>query len=151
MEPLRVLSPIHRAVRQIERHLQRKLKPFGVSAIEGHLMTFLLSYAPCSIAELHRVFGLKRSTLTSVLDRLERRDLIARDVHPADRRSWMVRLRPQGTKLATRLRKLLEGFESDVLSGVSPGELRGFGRVLDSIAEAAGATEPERKISSSSP
>ena len=78
MEPLRLLSPIHKATRQIHLHLEPEFRRLGVSTVEGHLLSYLLGYGPCPITELNRVFGFKRSTATSILDRLETRGLVMR-------------------------------------------------------------------------
>ncbi|OGF98966.1 MAG: hypothetical protein A3F83_13085 [Candidatus Glassbacteria bacterium RIFCSPLOWO2_12_FULL_58_11] len=134
MDALKILSPIHKATRQIGLHLEQKTRRLGVSNIEGHLLTYLLSYAPCPIAELNRVFGLKRSTLTSILDRLEERRLISRTVNPADRRSWLVQIQPAGADIARRLRSVLEEFEAEIIGLLGQEDLRSFNRVMETIA-----------------
>lgn len=134
MDALKILSPIHKATRQIGLHLERATRRLGVSNIEGHLLTYLLSYAPCPIAELNRVFGIKRSTLTSILDRLEERRLISRTVNPADRRSWLVHIQPAGAEIAGRLRKTLEEFEAEIIGLLGQEDLRSFNRVMETIA-----------------
>ena len=137
MEPLVVLSPIHRALRQVDLCLEGPVRNLGVSNTEGHLLTYLASYAPCPISELHRVFGLKRSTLTSLLDRLEARGLVRRKSHPEDRRSLMVILRPEGRRLARKINAVVKGFEAKVLAEVKPGHLAGFRRVLEAVEKVA--------------
>ena len=89
---LKFLSPIHKSTRQIELYLEGRMAELGVSNPEGHLLSYLASYAPCPVGDLRRVFGYKGSTLTSMLDRLERRGLITRGAHPGDRRSFLVEL-----------------------------------------------------------
>ncbi|MFH1068824.1 MAG: MarR family transcriptional regulator [Candidatus Glassbacteria bacterium] len=134
MHPLRILSPIHKATRQISLYLEKSCTELGVSTLEGHALTYLLSYGPCSIGELNRVFGLKRSTMTSLLDRLEKRGLISRDNNPADRRSWVVGTLPEGRRTAEKLRRVLEKFEREVVEGVTRADMESFGRVMESVA-----------------
>lgn len=133
MEPLVVLSPLHRAIRQVDLYLEGQARNLGVSNTEGHILTYLVSYAPCPISELHRVFGLKRSTLTSLLDRLESRGLVRRKSHPEDRRSLMVTLRPGGMSLARKLYAMVKRFETKVLAELKPVHLAGFRQVLDAV------------------
>jgi len=133
MKTLMILSPLHKAIRQVDIHLAEHTRALGVSNTEGHLLTYLASYAPCPISELHRVFGLKRSTLTSLLDRLESRGLVRRKSHPEDRRSLLVALRPGGRRLAGKLHALVNGFEDKVLAAVKPAHLAGFRKVLETI------------------
>src|SRR5436309_159881 len=65
---LRYLSPIHKATRQIGLFLEPRCAALGVSPAEGHLLSYLRSYAPCPIGEVVRVFGIRPSTMTSMLE-----------------------------------------------------------------------------------
>jgi len=141
MKPLKVLSPLHKASRQIEIHLAREMKTFGVSPVEGHLLAYLGSYGPCPIAEIHRVLGTRRSTLTSLLDRLEARGLVVRAAHRADRRSWMISLGTEGHALAAKIRRALESFERAIIKDMTPRDMEGFDRLMEKIA---GVTGPLR-------
>ena len=82
-----LLSPIHKASRQVGVFLETRLAALPLSSPHGHLLTYLASYGPCAVGELHRVFGFKRSTLTSMLDRMEESGLLERVVDESDRRS----------------------------------------------------------------
>ena len=56
--------------------------------------------------------ALRPSTLTGVLDRLERRELLVRVPNPADRRSIVVRLTPAGRAHATRVAEAFAELEA---------------------------------------
>jgi DNA-binding MarR family transcriptional regulator len=131
--PFEFLSPIHKATRQIGIHLNERMDDLHLQGSEGHLLSYLRSYAPCPIAELHRVFGLKRSTLTSLLDRLEDRRLIRREPHPTDRRSVMVRLSARGRTLGDRVQATVADLEKRIRAEIREEDLHGFRRVLDAI------------------
>jgi DNA-binding MarR family transcriptional regulator len=132
------LSPLHKATRQIGLHLQGPCLKLGVSPGEGHLIAYLKSYGPCPIGELHRVFGTKRSTLTSMLDRLSDQGLIDRRMRPEDRRSVLVELTRRGRRLAVRIEERIEALETEIGARVGSEELRGFRLVMSAIAEATG-------------
>jgi DNA-binding MarR family transcriptional regulator len=134
-EPLVFLSPIHKATRQIGIHLSGRMADLGLAGSEGHLLSYLGSYAPVPISELARVFGLKKSTLTSMLDRLEERGLLRRELHPEDRRSFLVHLTRQGRGLAGKVRRCVDDLETEVRAGIRSEDLNGFRRVMESIAE----------------
>jgi DNA-binding MarR family transcriptional regulator len=138
LKPLKILSPLHKAVRQIDLHLEASTRPRGISNPEGHLITYLARYGPCPISELHRVFGFKRSTLTSMLDRLEARVLIRREAHARDRRSILVGLRPKGEDLAREVRKELLAFEKKMLARLTPDQIEGFQAVLRTVEAVTG-------------
>ncbi len=137
---LNYLSPIHKASRQIALYFESSMADLEVSPQEGHVLSYLRSYAPCPISELARVFGLKGSTLTSMLDRLEERDLIARQVNPDDRRSFVIELSHSGRRLADQIQRYVEDIEKRIGSRVSAKELRGFRAVMSAIEEATRVT-----------
>ena len=132
--PLEFLSPIHKASRQISIYLERTTMELGVSAAEGHLLSFLRTYAPCPVSELERVFGHKRSTLTSMLDRLSDRALITRQINADDRRSFTIELTADGRKLAGKLQKLLETFEGLLKERINDKQMAGFRAVMEAVA-----------------
>ena len=133
--PLLFLSPLHRATRQIGIYLASRIGGLGLQNSEGHLLTFLRSYSPAPISELIRVFGLKKSTMTSLLDRLEKRGLVSRGAHPSDRRSFVVSLTAEGRRLAAAVQRPVDELEQKIRDEVDDEDLRGFQRVLESIAK----------------
>jgi DNA-binding MarR family transcriptional regulator len=133
MKTLKILSPLHRATHQINLYLEREIGEFGVSNSESHLLSYLLSYEPASIGELNRVFGFKRSTMTSMLDRLEQTGMLERSPNPRDRRSWLVKLTTGGRTIAVEIRKILDSFESRVSAKLSATTLEEFQRVIAAI------------------
>lgn len=137
-ERLRFLSPLHKATRQIEIHLAARLEGVGLATPEAHLLAFLRSYAPCPIGEIRRVFGLKRSTLTSMLDRLEERELVRREPCTRDRRSFVVHLTDGGRRLADRVQQPVAELEERIHAAIDEEDLRGFDRVLEAIARVTG-------------
>jgi len=130
---LEFLSPLHKASRQISMYLEAHTRGLGVSPLEGHLLTYLHKYAPARIGELVRVFGIKQSTLTSLLDRLEEDGLARRQPNPDDRRSFLVHLTRKGRELSRRLNRLLETLEADIRGQVRTPDVRGFRTVMAAV------------------
>lgn len=133
--PLEFLSPLHKASRQISVYLEAHTRALGVSPAEGHLITYLRSYAPAPVGELARVFGMKQSTLTSMLDRLETAGLVRREVNPGDRRSFLLHVTGAGAELAERLNGVLQTLEAEIRAGVDAGEIDGFRAVMRAVEE----------------
>jgi DNA-binding MarR family transcriptional regulator len=131
-------SPLHKATRQLSVHCEAASRGMGVSNAEGHLLSYLRTYAPAPTGQLARIFGLKLSTLTSLLDRLERAALIRRTQNPGDRRSIDVTLTPRGKRLATRLTRMVQQVEANISARVSARELAGFQAVMRAVDEVTG-------------
>jgi len=132
---LEFLSPLHKASRQISVYLEADTHQLGLSPIEGHVLTFLRSYAPTPIGELVRVFGIKQSTFTSLLDRLEQAGLVSREINRGDRRSFLIHISDEGRELAERLNRRLESLEAEIRARVSPGDVEGFRAVMGAVEE----------------
>src|SRR5213082_2170508 len=97
--PLRFVSPIHRATHRIGLYLA-DLREDGLSQGEAHVLAHLATSGAASIADLHRGLAHKRSTLTSILDRLAERGFVTREVGAADRRTFIVRPTRAGRRIA---------------------------------------------------
>ena len=103
-----MIADIQRATHLIGLHLERA--ELGVTQAEAHLLAHLHG-GEATVGELHRAFGHKRSTLTSVLDRLESRGYVTREVNPDDRRSFVVALTREGGRVARRVTRVLDDLE----------------------------------------
>ena len=82
--------------------LDDALADLGLSAAEVNALACFGGREAVSVRELVAATAQRPSTLTGVLDRLERRGLIERGANPADRRSVLVGLTPDGRKHAAR-------------------------------------------------
>ncbi|QNE22952.1 MarR family transcriptional regulator [Kribbella qitaiheensis] len=74
-------------------------RPLGLTPQQAHLLCVLLD-GPLGMTELSRIMSIERSSLTSMVDRLERRSLVARAADPADRRACQIGLTDDGRTLA---------------------------------------------------
>lgn len=132
---LEFLSPLHKASRQLSLHLESRTGERGVSPTEGHILTYLRGYAPASVGDLVRVFGIKQSTFTSMLDRLESAGLVRREVNPEDRRSFLIHLTDAGVELTDRLNQVLHDLEAEIRSRLRPEDVEGFRAVMRAVDE----------------
>src|SRR5438477_4620937 len=146
-KPLRYLSPIHKSSRQVSVHLEQRLEKLRVSPQEGHLLSYLRSYAPCPIAEIVTVFGLRGSTATAVLDRLEERGLAFRRPNPDDRRSFLLDLTAEGKRIAEEVQEHVERLENAIARRVTREDEEGFRNVMKAIDAVTNVTLVDRKKS----
>ena len=134
--PLRLVHPVHRATHRIGLYLD-DLKEPGLTQGEAHILALLALSGPVNVAHLHRGLAHKRSTLTSILDRLAKRGLITRAVGETDRRTFVVRPTAKGRKLAHRIRRHLSALERAVIHRVSAADIKGFNRVIAILEQEA--------------
>lgn len=132
---LQFLSPLHKASRQLSVYLGAPTGGLELSPTDGHLITYLRTYAPAPVGELVRVFGIKQSTFTSMLDRLEKAGLIRRELNPADRRSFLIHITDAGRAMADEADRVLLALEDDIRARVSSRDVEGFHAVMRAIEE----------------
>ena len=135
--PLSLVPPVHRATHRIGLFLQAARPPLSLTQGEAHLLAELHARGAASVGGLHRAFAHRRSTLTGILDRLEERGLVRRELRPEDRRSFSVHLTARGRGLAARTARRLSALERAVGRRVSAADLRGFAAVVEALAEEA--------------
>src|SRR5258707_4384520 len=110
-KPLRLIPEVHRATHGIGIFLDS----LGIPQGEGHIFSHLAAAGDSTIAELHRALAHRRSTLTSILDRLAERQFITRESDPNDRRSFFLRLSKKGKKDAGKVHRELAHIEEKAL------------------------------------
>ena len=133
---LRLVPPIHRATHRIGLYLA-DLRDDGLSQGEAHILALLASSGPATIAELHRGLAHKRSTLTSILDRLTDRGFITRAVGAVDRRTFLITPTARGRRAAGRVHTHLADLERAVARRITGDELRAFKKVLAAVEDEA--------------
>jgi len=141
--PLKLVPPIHRATHRIGLYLAT-LREGGLSQGEAHILALLATAAPATVADLHRGLAHKRSTLTSILDRLVDRGLVTRAVGATDRRTFVVTPTARGRVVAARVSRHLAALERAVARRVTGTEVRAFLKVLAAVEAEAHARLPQR-------
>ena len=142
-QPLRILSPIHKISRQMMIYFEQHSGRLDHDTTAAHVVSYLSVYHRSTVGELLRITGHKRSTMTSVLDRLEKDGLVRRQPNPEDRRSFLVAVTPEGIAAGTRFRQFSLETEERILSQLTEADLEGFYRVMRAVEQAIGA-EPLR-------
>jgi MarR family transcriptional regulator, organic hydroperoxide resistance regulator len=136
-----LLHTLERADQAVSRLLARKLSDLDLTAAEGHVIFHIVEIGPeqlAGIADLNRALGMRPSTLTAVLDRLERRGLIQRRVNPGDRRSSLLVPTRAGLEAAREVAAVFDVIEARALAEITADDLLGFESVMAAIERACG-------------
>ena len=129
-----VVRALERAAHLIGLALERDLAHLDLGQGEIHVLGLLYDGAPESrVGDLHRRCGLRRSTLTGILDRLESRALVARELDRRDRRAFVVSLTPAGRRVASQVSAAVGELEDAIADRVSPRDAEGLRRVLAAL------------------
>jgi DNA-binding MarR family transcriptional regulator len=136
---LRLIPAIHRATHRIGLYLA-DLRDEGLSQGESHILAQLAASGPATIAALHRGLAHKRSTLTSILDRLVDRGLVTRQVSADDRRSFIIAPTAKGRQVAARVHRHLRDLESALARDLTSAERQTCLKVLAAVEARAHAS-----------
>lgn len=119
-----------------DRLFARKLKEYGVKDLnpaQGRIMFVLWRRNKLPMQELARQTSLGKSTLTSMLDRLEAAGHLDRQVDPHDRRSLLVSAREMTTKEQRLYAAVSLEMAGEFYDGLSEAEIDQFERTLAHI------------------
>lgn len=129
-----IVPTLERATHTVALWIERSFRDLRLTQAEAHVLAYLAQHAPCSINDLHRSFGHKRSTLTSLLDRLEARGWIRRGAHPTSRRLVLVHLTDAGRGPGERVLAALRALDERVLARIG-GDAMTFLRTIEVLEE----------------
>jgi len=141
MESSQVVERIGRIALQFGRWQDEVFGRHGLNRGEVGVLYALRGVGPppqLSPTQLSRVLMLSSAGITSRLDRLERRELVARLTDPDDRRGILVELTEQGSKAADEA--VAAGAEATrrMMSGLTREELKTLGRLLRKLQAGLG-------------
>jgi DNA-binding MarR family transcriptional regulator len=115
--------------------VERAFRDVGLTQAEAHVLAYLARHPNAAINDLHTSFGHKRSTLTSILDRLEARGWVRRLPHPSSRRLVAVELTDAGRAIGERVDGALHAIEERVRTSVSDAAIADFLAVIHTLEE----------------
>ena len=118
--------------------LERRAAEHDLSIIQTRLLGVLRDRKP-TMNELARFLGLDKSSVTGLVDRAERRGLVARVPSTTDRRAVLVSLTKDGRSLISQAAARFEADVSALLSHLPPRERDTLSRIVSRLLVAHAA------------
>jgi len=129
------LLALQRAAHATAQALAAQLTGLDLSASEINALANLADGRSRTVSELAAAAGSRPSTLTSVLDRLERRGLIGRGPAPGDRRAVLIELTSTGRPAAAMIRRAVTDLEQRALGSLPADAIAGLRAALQALAQ----------------
>jgi DNA-binding MarR family transcriptional regulator len=129
------LLALQRATHATLQVLAAELVDLDLTASEINALANLADGRGRTVSELGAAVGTRPTTLTSVLDRLERRGHITRGTRPGDRRAVLIELTPSGQVAATTIRQAIADLEDRALHGLPHDAIAGLRAALQALTE----------------
>jgi DNA-binding MarR family transcriptional regulator len=92
-----VLISLRQIIRAIDLHSKKLEREAGLTGPQLLVMQFIATYGEVMSSVIAREVSLSQATVTSIIDRLERKKLLKRERSLHDRRKVMVSLTDEGT------------------------------------------------------
>jgi MarR family 2-MHQ and catechol resistance regulon transcriptional repressor len=129
-----------KAYRTLERHARRSIEPLDLCTSDFAILELLLHRGPQPVNAIGRRIDLTSGAITTAVDRLETKGLVARSFDPEDRRTRTVSLTPQGT---TRIREVF-GRHKGAMDHAADGLTKAERETLINLIKKLGRTAEEQ-------
>ena len=131
-----VVLALQRATHHTLHALSTTLAELNLTASELNALANLAGGGTRNVRELSIDTGTRATTLTGVLDRLERRGYLTRELDTADRRSFRLVLTKSGRTVAAQVSEAVGDLERSALAGLSARQIAGYHAVVTALQEA---------------
>jgi DNA-binding MarR family transcriptional regulator len=129
-----LLVLLQRATHVTLQVLGTELAELGLTASEVNVLANLADGRGRTVSELGVAAGVRATTLTGVLDRLEQKGHITRSARAGDRRAVEISLTSAGSKSAARVQRAFAEVEERALAGLPASAVKQARRVLSALA-----------------
>lgn len=129
---------LSRAIRRIQNYYQRRLAPVGLTPPQFFVLNALWGEDGLKLRDLAERVALDGSTLTGIIDRLEKNDLVERRPDAEDRRSVRLHFTMKAQLLLPQLSRVTNEFDAILRRPFSEDDMKTFERVLTQIGEDLG-------------
>ncbi|WP_282926877.1 MarR family winged helix-turn-helix transcriptional regulator [Helcococcus kunzii] len=125
------------ASKKLSESLNSKLIKHNVTKSQWIALYYINREKSISQKNLATLMGAKESTVTGILNRVEKEDLIMRTEDKKDKRKNLLSLTEKGQELTEKLTDIAQEFRDACLEGVSLEEQEIFLKVLDKMVSSA--------------
>ena len=106
----------------------------GVGAGHFELLRYVRGHPDARVADLASAFAIGVGTTSKIADRLEKEGWLERRPNPANRRSSLLVLTPEGESVVSRTEPVWQAAIQEILGGaVNPGELTALSLALGAL------------------
>jgi len=129
-----------KAYRAIDEVAQRSIASTGMCFSDFAILEAVLHKGPLPVNTAAKLVNLTSGSMTTAVDRLERRGLVRRETDPADRRTRVVHLTREGRDLIERVFARHSTDMEQLAAALRPAERETLLRLLRKLGRAAANT-----------
>lgn len=136
-----IVAAIRQIIRAVDLHSRQLVTGHGMTGPQLAVLQEVKRLGSVSPKVLSRAVHLSQATVTGILQRLERRDLIGREQSISDRRSILVQITPAGLEFLASSPSLLQDRLRDSLSNLEDWERL---QILSTLQRVAGLMDADQ-------
>lgn len=121
------------AIKKIDKHLSDQLETYGVSIPQSFVLYCLLEDNGITLKEIGNRTLIDSSSMTVLVDKLEKEELVERQLDPQDRRAIRVFITEKGRKVADEIYRIGTKFNAYLIDLLGEGNQKEFIHGLNNI------------------
>lgn len=122
------------AQHNVFQYLSKRLTEYDVTPVQHGILSCLMGKSYDTPKHLAESMSLETSTISGVLDRMQKKGLIDRVINKEDRREVQVRLTDKGRELEEQITVIIDEVNEEVLKNFKDEEVAALKDYLRSIA-----------------
>ena len=127
-----IMQSLRRIFKAIQDYFQEISKKYGITGPQLWALKTIAANGSLSLGELSKKMYLHPSTISGVVDRLEKKGFVVRDRGQEDRRVVKVQLTPQGKKIVAKAPNPIQG---KMIYGLNRLKKRDLASIYDAVKE----------------
>lgn len=118
---------------QFSKYILRKARDCGLLRGQPHILEYLATNDGCSQTDVCEAWDLDKSTVSGLVERMERDGLIRVEREEGNRRKKNLFLTPKGSELCVKMNQYMEQLDQTAFQGISEEEQKQFMDVLSRV------------------
>jgi DNA-binding MarR family transcriptional regulator len=133
----RLIFLVFTAQQKLKNYLKNQLvkEDVKITIAQTGILALLKQNDGRTMTELSQILSIDNSTITGIVDRLEKAGFVKRNADPNDRRVSQIYITPEGIDEINKAIGILKRVNEEVKSGFFPEEIEAFKNVLVSFSE----------------
>ncbi len=124
-----------KTIRKVNRYYDINLQKHNITSTQLFVLSAILDKECIKFKELAELVNIEGSTLSGVVDRMERKDLVRRQEDPEDRRSVLICSTEKAREIGPDILETAAQIDESIKNRLSAGEYVLFLEILDKIVD----------------
>ena len=138
MDALEIFKTLFSLVMRFSSYLPSNEEISDMKTTELYAFLYVALFGPKKMKEIAEFLSTTKSNVTNVVDSLEKRGLVVREMDPVDRRTYRVVLTEKGKKIFEEILSNFESLLKSVLEKFSEEDFKvvseGFNRMVEALS-----------------